>query len=1087
MPDAATPQPRRDIPWKGLRVLAIVLLLPIAFLVVAAVMLVDTDIDAPDWVESRVEARASAMMQGGEVAFSDVFVKVGRDLHPRVRLVDVKVTDAAGTQIARIPAVEAQMSPRGLLFQAEVLFQDVALTGPLINLNRAADGSVVMAFGAGNGFDETASLVGVLDHVDQYLDAPALAALETISANGVIINYNDARAGRSWTVDGGVLDLDLRGGQTSLTGDFALLAGGADITRLQLGYDSPRGERSAKIGLSLTNARARDIATQTPALAWLADVDAALTASLRTSLDNDGALGPLSATLDLGAGALQPNAATEPVVFDRAKAYLTYDPASDQIQFDQIEIATQAGDLRATGQAILGEAVDGIPQSLVAQFDLPDARLAQSDFYPEGLQIPPVAIDMRLRLSPFGIDLGQVVLVDGDTHLTAAGQVSATQDGWQAAIDIKADHIATERLVALCPIGVKPGSRNWLAQNVSTGDIQDAALALRLRQGTPAAMTGRFDFVDAGITFMRSMPPISGGYGVGHIQDNKMFLSLDRGNVTPQNGGGLDVAGTTMTVLDTRVPGSDAVLNLAMTGTITGALSLLDREPFRFVSEAGQSVTMADGRADVRGQIQFPLRKGVTPDQITFGIAADLRNLYSDTIIKGRELRAARMGLTADNDGLRITGPVSLDGIAAHAAWTKQFGPEHVGQSKLQATFALTQRTLDAFNIEPPRGTVAGAGQGDLDVDMVAGRAPKFRLSSNLRGVALSMPSIGWRKPENARGDLLVAGTLGAVPQITALNISGGGLQARGAVTLKDNGTLDRATFSSVKIGDWLSAPVILRGRGKGRPVGVTLGAGRVDLRGAAFGAGQADAGPMALRLDRLQVTQGIALHDFRGDFTGTGGFAGEFSGRVNGGPRVQGTVAPQNGRSALRLRSDDAGGVIGAAGFLENGIGGRLDLILRPTGGAGTFDGDLNVTGLRVRDAPAMAALLDSISVIGLLRQLDGQGLAFDEVEAKFRLTPTQVIVTQSSAIGPGLGISLDGIYTLASKQVDFQGVISPFYILNGIASFLTRKGEGLIGFNFNLTGDAAAPSVAVNPLSALTPGMFREIFRRPAPQVSQ
>jgi hypothetical protein len=133
------------------------------------------------------------------------------------------------------------------------------------------------------------------------------------------------------------------------------------------------------------------------------------------------------------------------------------------------------------------------------------------------------------------------------------------------------------------------------------------------------------------------------------------------------------------------------------------------------------------------------------------------------------------------------------------------------------------------------------------------------------------------------------------------------------------------------------------------------------------------------------------------------------------------------------------------------------------------------------------MAALLDAISVVGLLQQLDGQGLAFDAVDATFRLTPDQVIVTQSSATGPGLGVSLDGIYALATKSVDFQGVISPFYILNQIGSVLTRPGEGLIGFNFNIRGTAANPSVSVNPLSALTPGMFREIFRRAPPEVSQ
>jgi hypothetical protein len=269
--------------------------------------------------------------------------------------------------------------------------------------------------------------------------------------------------------------------------------------------------------------------------------------------------------------------------------------------------------------------------------------------------------------------------------------------------------------------------------------------------------------------------------------------------------------------------------------------------------------------------------------------------------------------------------------------------------------------------------------------------------------------------------------------------------------------------------------------------VGVEISGGTLDLRGARFGGGGGDSGPLAVSLDRLQISQGISLSNFRGDFRGDGGLRGEFQGQLNGLAAVAGTVAPRNGRTAVRLRSDDAGAVLSAAGLMRNAVGGSLDLSLLPTRDAGNFDGALDVRAVRVRDAPTVAALLDAISVVGLLQQMDGQGLAFDEVEAKFRLTPSQVIVSEASAVGPGLGISIDGIYTLASKEIDLQGVVSPFFLVNSIGSFLTRRGEGLIGFNFNIGGTSDAPQVSVNPLSALTPGMFREIFRRPAPDISQ
>lgn len=1089
MQDETPPEIRcRRRPWVLLRMIALLLLvLPVVFAGVAAVMLINTDVHAPGWIKSRIEDRATALMQGGALEFGEIFINIGKDLHPRVRLVDTQISDANGVQIARIPSVEGLMSPRGLLFQGDVLMQDIALRGAQINLRRAADGSVALAFGGGGGFDSAPSLVALLDQSDQVLDRPALAALEQISATGLIINYTDVRADRAWTVDGGELNIDLRNNQTTVLGDFALLSGGADITRLQLSYDSPRGARAAQVGLSLTNARARDIASQTPALSWLSGINAAITASLRSSLDAEGALGPLSASLDLGAGALQPNLATDPIAFDAAKAYLTYDPATDLISFDQIAVDAAIGQMNATGRAYLRDKIDGVPQALVAQFAFPDITLTKGDLYPDGLVLPPLSIDMRLRFDPFAVEIGQVALVEGDTHVVGSGQINATPDGWRAAIDLQADQIATQRFTAFWPKTIKPRSRDWLSRNVVGGTLRDAVVGVRVVQGQRPVMATRFDFEDADIKFMRTMPPISGARGVGHIQNGQMIVSLDRGFVTATEGGRAELAGTTFKILDTRRPGGDAQLDLALDSTITAALSLLDREPFQFISKANQSVTMADGRASVTGQISFPLRKGVPRDQIAYDIAADLRDMRSSTIIKGRDLRSNQMRLTTDNAGMRVAGPVSLDGIAADAVWDKRFGATNAGKSQMSARVTLSPRFLDAFNIALPDGTVTGSGQGDLVVDLAAGNPPAFRLTSSLRGIGVALPPVGWRKAPAARGDLVVAGTLGDVPQVTTLEVSGGGLRAKGSVALNANGTLDAARFSQVQIGNWLNAPITLQGRGRGRPVGVSIGQGRVDLRGAAFGAGSGDSGPLTLQLERLQITEGIALHDFRGEFDGSGGFSGEFTGRVNGGPQILGTVVPQNGRSAMRLRSDDAGGVVGAAGFVKNGVGGSLDLTLRPEGGAGTFDGDLKVRDLRVRDAPAMAALLDSISVVGLLRQLDGQGLAFDEVDATFRLTPSEVIVTQSSAVGPGLGISLDGIYTLASKQVDFQGVVSPFYLLNGFGAFLTRKGEGLIGFNFNLTGEAAAPVVSVNPLSAFTPGMFREIFRRTPPEVSQ
>jgi len=235
----------------------------------------------------------------------------------------------------------------------------------------------------------------------------------------------------------------------------------------------------------------------------------------------------------------------------------------------------------------------------------------------------------------------------------------------------------------------------------------------------------------------------------------------------------------------------------------------------------------------------------------------------------------------------------------------------------------------------------------------------------------------------------------------------------------------------------------------------------------------------MRVALDRLQVTDTIALTDMTGEFDVARGLDGQFSAALNGGTAVSGRVVPRNGRSAVQLTATDAGGVLRSANIAKQVHGGALSLTLVPVGSDGAFDGHAEIKDVRIKDAPTIAALVNAVSVVGLINELNGDGIYFDTVEADFRLSSNRVNLTQASATGASLGISMDGVFATDTGQVALQGVISPVYLLNGIASFLTRKGEGLLGFNYTIGGTVQSPSVSVNPLSGLLPGALRDIFR--------
>ncbi|MCK0119668.1 DUF3971 domain-containing protein [Loktanella sp. F6476L] len=1065
---------------------AVLLLTPLVIAMIVAVAILDRDITAPSWIKSRVEATAGDFLSGGALSFGEVTVNLGRDLHPRVTLRDTTLTDAAGTTVARIPVVRGLMSPRGLVLQGEALMQDVQLSGAQINLRRNADGTVALAFQTGGqDVGQAGSFAELLDQVDQAFEQPALAALETIRADGLIVNYQDARAGKAWTVDGGQINLDLRDDQTDLRGAFSVLSGGAGVTDLALTYNSPRGSRAADFGVNVTDAFASDIAAQSAALSWMADINAPISLTLRTVMDEEGALGPLNATLALGRGALQPNAATEPIRFDAAKAYLNFDPATQTISFDQIEVSSDWGNLRANGQAFLKDIEDGLPQSLVGQFSFADTLLNPPGLYENGLTLPNTQVDMRLNLSPFAIDLGQVFVQTETVNILSKGRFAATDAGWDVAVDAGIDQFDQAALLQLWPAQSLGKVRGWLERQVPLADYSDLHFAFRKRPGAAAQVAGNYAFENAEIWFLNSMPPIVGAAGLGTFTADTFTTTLDAGHVAAPVGGRLDATGSVLHMPDLKQDPRPAEHDIRLSGSMTAVMSMMDLPPLGFTTRAKLPVDVADGSVNARINLRHPMRRGNTPADFDVEVTAELRGINSNRLIPNRRLSADRLSLFADQTRLEISGAATVDGIGMNGSWVQRF--DGTG-SRLQAGLTLSENAMRAFNVSLPPGSVAGTAPARIDLRIPSGQAPQYTISSDLRGMRVAIPAVGWAKARQTPGDLRVAGRLGDAPQVDEIAISGGGLSARGDVTFKGDGSLDRARFSQVQVGNWLNAPITLRGRGEGRPVGVEIRGGAIDLRRANFGPSSGSAtGPISIALDRLQVTQGIALNRFAGEFTSSGGFAGQFTAKINDAANIQGTVAPRNGRSAVRLLSDDAGGVARATGLLRGARGGTLDLTLLPTGGDGTFDGALAIRSLRIQDAPAIAALLDAISVVGLLQQLDGQGIAFDEVDARFRLTPQQVILTQSSAVGPGLGISLDGIYTLASKQMDFQGVISPLYIINAIGSIFTRRGEGLIGFNFNIGGTADAPRVSVNPLSALTPGMFREIFRRAPPQVPQ
>ncbi|WP_245853584.1 DUF3971 domain-containing protein [Maliponia aquimaris] len=1060
----------------------------------AAVWMVGRPVEAPAWVRERIEARIAQALPGISVDFGSVSLLVQPSGLARVILWDVDIRNRLGNPIAQLSDIEAGISPTALL-SGEIVLREAQVSGAFVTLRRDPQGKIGLALGdAFAEATETPDLGQILERIDALLLDPRLSGLEVFEADALTLRYEDQRARRGWTADGGRLRIARADGVLTLTGDVALLAGGDGVATVEIEAQSPIGARSIDFGILLDGLASRDIATQSPALAWLHDLDAPISGTLRSGVDTDGALKPLEATLQIGKGVLQPTRATRALPFDAAETQFSYSPEAGLLRFDRIRLVSPLATLTAVGTARLDGIETGWPEGLTGQFSLSGLSLAKGALLDRPVAVSGAEMAFKLLLDPFRMTLGELRVTDPAYPLRVSGAVAAQDNGWRLALDAHAARTDPQQVMGFWPEGMFPGVRLWITNNVQSGQLEDIHYALRLDPGADQPRNFLdFAFSDGVATYNPRLPGLTGAAGRITIYDGRLGLRLDAGEIDA-GGGPIDVADSEFVIADLKAKPVVGEIRLQAAGSVTAALHYLNNDAWRVVEKAERTVDVATGTTRVSGRITVPFMAGLTLPQVGLDLAGVLTGVDAPAAIPGKPLTADRLDLRLTNEAVSIEGAVLVQGVPATGRWER---PLQGSGGTVAARVTLSPDTLAALGIGLPQGMLRGSGTGDLRIDLPRGAAARFALSSDLGGMGLSVPALGWDMAPGTRGRFDIAGTLGTVPVIDRLTLSGGGLEADGRILLDGAGRFDRLELTRLTVGDWLDVSGRLLNRGAQASPAIEVDAGRVDMRSAPFTASSGTAGtdpgtgggaPLTLALDSLRLTDAIVLERFRGSFDTVRGLNGRFEARLGGRTPVKGRAVPQQTGTAFRITGEDAGDVLRAAGLLKTVRNGTFRLDIAPVQGQpGSWDGLMQIEGARLREAPGIAALLDAVSIVGLIDQLNGPGIFFSEVEARFRLTPNRIVVSRSSAVGPSMGISMDGYYDLTTGQMDMQGVLSPIYIVNGIGRLISRQGEGLIGFNFNLRGPVDNPRVSVNPLSVFTPGMFRDIFRRPPPELSQ
>ena len=1054
----------------------------------------------PAWTVARIETRIGRDLGPRALSLGRVslaYDAAANDL--RLRLEGAALAEGDAVLVA-IPDARMALDAVSLL-RGKLRPRAVRVEGLALDVARDASGRLSLAFGAGGG-----ALPGTwaeaLETIDAVLATPVVAGLREVEVSGIAIRFSDAATGLAETARDGTVAWLRDGPDLRLSTAFSIDLGGrparvsAELSRAAAAGGGARARATVE-GLSLA-----ELAASVPGLPALALLRGEVAATGEMALSEEGDPGPLVGRLEARDLRAADRAALR---LDRAALGFDWLPGSGRIGLSAISASSDALSAEASGQILLE---DGLVGPVQAQVVLGTTILDPEGLFDRRIEFDAGLVEARLTQVPLALDLGQAMLTGPSGTARLSGRLAFPPGGPDGAMRLAVPGMAVSQLLALWPPSLQPAARGWLRENLRAGVVRDVTGLVQLAPGAAPRVEASFDFGDATFRYLRGMPPARGAAGAASLSDGRFAVRVDGGAVpatgpgAPQARGRVDVAGTTFVIPDTTVRPPSGEVELRAAGTVGDMLALLDNRPFRLLQRLDRGDDLATGEAEARVSVRLPLRPGNAPADVDYAVEATLRDVESRALVPGQLLVGTSLVLTASPEEVAIAGDVSLEGVPFSGRWSQALPPPSdapvdpdapdrapaplPAPGRVTGTARLDPAGLARLGVTVPAVDLAGATDAAVTVTLPQGGAPRISVTTDLRGVAAALPAIGWTKPRDRAASLSVEATLGPRPEITRIAVDARGLAAEGRVTFRPGGGLAEARFARV-VTDWFRGPVVLAGRGSGISPAIRVPRGTADLRRALAAVGGngegGDGAPLDLALDRLVVTDGIALTDLR---TTLRRGAGPFTARINGGAAVSGRVGPDIARegTAVQATGADAGGVLRSAGLFRDAAGGAIAFTLRPTPREDVYDGAVRMSDVRVRNAPALASLLQTLSVVGILEQLTGDGLFFPSVETDFELRPDAVVVRRASAVGPSMSITADGTYDIGSKRLDLEGVISPIYLVNGLfGALFARRDEGLFGFTYRLTGLAADPAVSVNPLSILTPGVFREIFRRAPP----
>ncbi|WP_322882643.1 DUF3971 domain-containing protein [Sinorhizobium medicae] len=731
---------------------------------------------------------------------------------------------------------------------------------------------------------------------------------------------------------------------------------------------------------------------------------------------------------------------------------------------------------------------------------------ASSD--PEDMQAPPLAFDAKAS-GRFESDTHRLIfdqLAISSPLGSMAGSLSVAFGKTSPRISFAAvsDRMHSSAVKQLWPWWLAKGARRWALGNLFGGMVSDARIEVSIPEGRIASSGGElrlnekelninFAVDETRINIAGEIPPLRDTAGRFSLSGERMSVAVEKGAAFFPSGRSVALNGGDFIIADVYKKPLMAEMKIKVAGEADAIAELVRYKPIEALQKTPFTPEDFTGPMTALVGARFGLISDQKPPRPLWQVEMELEDVTIKRPVAGRSIADLDGTMRIDNERAVLQANALIDGAKMRVALT-----EPVGTSANVARTREISGTLDDAARAKIAPALSGIISGPVGIDVSLAEEGSQSVKVDLGKAVLSLPWIGWSKgsgiPAKAQFTIRAAG---GITEINDLRLTGEGFGGNGELRVDDSG-LAAARLSGVRLasGDDFSVTV---GRSKGG-YSVNLTGTAADIRPALArvkgGASSKDGANVKIkaRLDRVTGFNGEVLSNVDLTYSSRGQQIDDvnLSAITASGQAVVARLVKAGADNTLELTTSDAGAFARFIDIYRNMRGGLLNLRLRDRG-ANSWRGTVDIRKFslvgeqRLQSMVSTRAGQDGRSLNEAVRRdIDVSTAQFERGFAQLLLDQGAIRVGSGVVRGVDVGATFQGTVRDANGRMDMTGTFMPAYGLNRLFGELPLIGvllgngrdRGLLGITFKLAGPFSQPSLRINPLSIIAPGVFRNIF---------